>query len=402
MKSSRLAATCAAATLVFAGSTLSDSLFSGSLVARAMPAQAQPREIAFESAGDFLNLPADTYFGEVAGVATTSTGNIWVYTQSGGPNATVGASRVYINGGPRLFEFDKAGKFLREIGTKDDSRPYNFLFAQGVRVDPQNNIWVVDRASRMVVKFDQSGRVLLTLGRRPEAIGEIGSSAGSGVYGRGSGPPGSGVPGDNFNQPTDVAWDAAGNIFVPDGYANARVAKFDKTGKFIKSWGSTGAEPGQFNIPHSVAVDAKGNVYVADMGNQRIQVFDNDGTFKTRDQERGRPPGHLHLARRAPVPLQLQLQPDRGPLPQRGDLQDGAGRHGAGTYRPRRQAAQGVRHGQRNRLPRSQHLVRRRAHELASAEAHPALTSRRARQHRNGVDPGYKRRGSTHERKRSE
>ena len=237
MKSSRLAATCAAATLVFAGSTLSDSLFSGSLVARAMPAQAQPREIAFESAGDFLNLPADTYFGEVAGVATTSTGNIWVYTQSGGPNATVGASRVYINGGPRLFEFDKAGKFLREIGTKDDNRPYNFLFAQGVRVDPQNNIWVVDRASRMVVKFDQSGRILLTLGRRPEAIGEIGSSAGSGVYGRGSGPPGSGVPGDNFNQPTDVAWDAAGNIFVPDGYANARVAKFDKTGKFNVAFG---------------------------------------------------------------------------------------------------------------------------------------------------------------------
>ena len=92
MKSSRLAATCAAAALVFAGSTLFDSLFSGSLVARAMPAQAQPREIAFESAGDFLNLPADTYFGEVAGVATTSTGSIWVYTQSGGPNATVGGN----------------------------------------------------------------------------------------------------------------------------------------------------------------------------------------------------------------------------------------------------------------------------------------------------------------------
>ena len=89
-------------------------------------------------------------------MATTSTGNIWVYTQSGGPNATVGASRIYINGGARLFEFDKTGKFLREIGTKDN-RPYDFLFAQGVRVDPQNNIWVVDRASRMVVKFDHAG-----------------------------------------------------------------------------------------------------------------------------------------------------------------------------------------------------------------------------------------------------
>jgi 6-bladed beta-propeller len=280
MRYTRLAATMlAAGAALAAGAGLSGSL----------SAQGQPREIAFESASDFLNLPADTYFGEVAGVATTSTGHIWVYTQSGGPNATVGASRIYINGGPRLFEFDKAGKFLREIGTKDDNRPYNFLFAQGVRVDPQDNIWVVDRASRMVVKFDQSGRVLLTLGRRPEAIGEIGSSAGSGVYGRGSGPAGSGVPGDNFNQPTDVAWDAAGNIFISDGYTNARVAKFDKNGKFVKSWGATGAAQGQFNIPHSIAVDTRGNVYVADMGNERIQVFDNDGTFKSEIKNVGAP-----------------------------------------------------------------------------------------------------------------
>jgi hypothetical protein len=280
MKYTRLAATMlAAGSALAAGAGLSGSL----------SAQGQPREIAFESAGDFLNLPADTYFGEVPGVATTSTGHIWVYTQSGGPNATVGASRIYINGGPRLFEFDKTGKFLREIGTKDDNRPYNFLFAQGVRVDPQDNIWVVDRASRMVVKFDQSGRVLLTLGRRPEAIGEIGSSAGSGVYGRGSGPAGSGVPGDNFNQPTDVAWDAAGNIFISDGYTNARVAKFDKNGKFVKSWGAAGAEQGQFNSPHSIAVDSSGNVYVADMGNQRIQVFDNDGTFKSEIKNVGAP-----------------------------------------------------------------------------------------------------------------
>jgi DNA-binding beta-propeller fold protein YncE len=109
------------------------------------------------------------------------------------------------------------------------------------------------------------------------------------VFGRASGPPGSGVPGDNFNQPTDVAWDAAGNIFISDGYANARVAKFDKVGKFLKSWGATGTEQGQFNTPHSIAVDAGGNVYVADMGNQRIQVFDNDGTFKSEIKNVGAP-----------------------------------------------------------------------------------------------------------------
>jgi NHL repeat len=265
MKLTRLAFT-----LLFAG-----SLMGGSLVA-------QQKDIAFESAGDFLKLPADIHFGEVAGVATTSAGNVWVYYRSGGPNATVGASRHYINGGARLLEFDRSGKFLREIGTSENDRPYAFLFAQGVRVDPQDNVWIVDRASRMVVKFDRTtGRVLLTLGRRPEAIGERGSSSGSGVFGRSSGPPGTGVPGDNFNQPTDVAWDAAGNIFVSDGYGNARVAKFDKNGKFVKSWGQTGTENGQFNAPHSIAVDARGNVYVADMGNQRIQVFDNNGTFKS-------------------------------------------------------------------------------------------------------------------------
>ena len=106
---------------------------------------------------------------------------------------------------------------------------------------------------------------------------------------RAAAPPGAGVPGDNFNQPTDVAWDAAGNIFVSDGYTNARVAKFDKTGRFAKSWGGTGTEPGQFNTPHSIAVDAQGNVYVADMGNKRIQVFDNNGTFKSEIKNVGAP-----------------------------------------------------------------------------------------------------------------
>ena len=86
-----------------------------------------------------------------------------------------------------------------------------------------------------------------------------------------------------------MAWDAAGNIFVVDGYTNARVAKFDKTGRFDKSWGATGSEQGQFNIPHSIAVDAQGNVYVADMGNKRIQVFDNNGTFKSEIKNVGAP-----------------------------------------------------------------------------------------------------------------
>src|SRR5262245_25016953 len=115
MKSSRIAFT-----LMLAGSVLAGSEFTGSLVA-------QQKEIPFESAGDFLRLPDDMHFGEVAGVASTSTGNIWVYYRGGGPNATIGASRTYINGGARLVEFDRSGKFLREIGTGPTGRPYSFL-----------------------------------------------------------------------------------------------------------------------------------------------------------------------------------------------------------------------------------------------------------------------------------
>jgi sugar lactone lactonase YvrE len=134
-----------------------------------------------------------------------------------------------------------------------------------------------------VIKFNPQGQVLMTLGRKPEAIRVPTPHA---DYQLGSGV---GVLGDNFNRPTDVAWDAEGNIFVADGYANSRVAKFDKYGKFIKSWGSRGTEAGQFNTLHSIATDVDGNVYVGDRGNRRIQVFDNEGNFKTQFTHIGAP-----------------------------------------------------------------------------------------------------------------
>jgi len=116
------------------------------------------------------------------------------------------------------------------------------------------------------------------------------SSGGEGGRGGGrGGPPGAGIPGDNFNRPTDVAWDANGNIFVADGYGNSRIAKFDKNGKFLKSWGQRGTEPGQFNLPHAIAVDAQNNVYVGDRDNKWIQVFDTEGNFKTQYTNAGAP-----------------------------------------------------------------------------------------------------------------
>ena len=266
-------------------------------------------EIRFDSATDPLKLPDNIYLGEVAGVATNSKGDVFVYTRTGHPTITIGTARPFAHGGSRLFQFDRNGKFVHEIG--QDS--YGFLVAQQVRVDPQDNIWVVDQMSSMVIKFDPNGRVQLLLVRKAEAervpalpltpqpapaAGPAGRGGGGeaapaaeGPAGRGGrgGPPGAGAQSDIFQRPTDVAWDANGNIYVSDGLGNARIAKFDPHGKFIRSWGSRGTSTGQFNAPHGIALDAQGNVYVADSGNRRIQVFDADGNFKTQFLNAGTP-----------------------------------------------------------------------------------------------------------------
>ncbi len=248
-------------------------------------AQTAVPEIAFDSV-DQLKLPDHIYLGEVAGVATNSKGDIFVYTRTGHPTITIGTSRAFAHGGSRLFEFDRTGKYVREIGQD----LYGFLVAQQVRVDPQDNIWVVDQMSSMVIKFDPNGRVQLLLGRKTEdeRIPALPLTTPM-VPAAGHGLPGAGAQSDVFDRPTDVAWDTAGNIYVADGYGNARVAKFDKNGKFIKSWGSFGQTPGQFNTPHGIVADAQGNIYVADSGNRRIQVFDSDGTFKAQVLDVGAP-----------------------------------------------------------------------------------------------------------------
>jgi DNA-binding beta-propeller fold protein YncE len=261
------------------------------------------RDISFD-ATDLLKTPLDTFVGEVGGVGQNSKGQIFVYTRTGHPYATVGDNRTFARGGSRLYQFDKTGKFERELG----QMVYGFNAAIGLRVDPQDNVWTIDEAASQVVKFDAEGRVALVLGRKPEAInvrpaagrggpgggdGEGGGGrAGAAGGGRGgpAGPPGSGVPGSTFNRPTDVAWDRAGNIYIADGIGNTnRVAKFDKNGNFVKQWGSTGSGNGQFAGVKSLAVDAQGNVYAADVGNKRIQVFDGDGNFKSQFGNVGTP-----------------------------------------------------------------------------------------------------------------
>ena len=256
-------------------------------------------EIAYDAV-DLLRAPNEIPVGEIAGVASNSRGNVFVYSRTGTVGLTAGTARVFAHGGSsRLYQFDQNGKFLREIG----QGLYPLVYAQSVRVDPQDNVWVVDQYSNMVVKFDPEGRVAMTFGRKPEtarvqntaaaaALAGRGAAAG-GAAGRGApavgggggiggrGAPGAGTAGDSFNRPTDVAWDAAGNIFVADGFGNSRILKMDKDGRFVKTFGSRGSEPGQFNMIASIATDARGNIYVADRGNNRIQVLDNDGNFKS-------------------------------------------------------------------------------------------------------------------------
>jgi sugar lactone lactonase YvrE len=249
-----------------------------------VPAAAQnAAEIAFDSAANFLNLPANMYLGEVAGVATNSKGEIFVYSRTGHPTVSLGTSRGFAHGGSRLFQFDRTGKFVRELAQGS----YGLLFAQQVRVDPQDNLWVVDQMANFVMKLDPAGRVQMLLGRKPEAIA-VPAPSQTAAPAAGTAP-GTGAQSDVFNRPTDVAWDAAGNIFVADGLGNARVAKFNSKGVFVKSWGSKGTAQGQFGTVLGIAVDAQGNVYVADGENKRIQVFDNDGTFKTQYTNLGTP-----------------------------------------------------------------------------------------------------------------
>src|SRR5215470_4309440 len=196
-------------------------LLLATVILAAFPAFAQNvPEIPFDSVANPLTLPDDIYLGEIGGVAANSKGDIFVYTRTGHPTVSLGTARPFAHGGSRLFQFDKNGKFVREIGANS----YAFVFAQQVRIDPQDNIWIVDQMTNFVEKLDPAGHPQLLLGRKPEAIpvpapsGDAGAGArgGEGGGARGGGLPGAGAQSDVCNRPTDVAWGSAGHIFLAD------------------------------------------------------------------------------------------------------------------------------------------------------------------------------------------
>jgi len=215
-------------------------------------------EIPFDGNITFFKLPPDMNFGEASGVAINSKGDIAVYTRSnsaGGPAYGATASQILL--------FDKTGKYIKEIG----KGLYAWSYAHAIRFDKDDNLWAIDKGSDMIVRFNPEGHVTMVFGRKKEA------SDNAEPWERVN-PPRPPIPGQ-FRQPTDVAWDRDGNIYISDGYINARVAKFTKDGDWVASLGEPGGgKLGMLNTVHTIANDAKGNIYVGDRGNRRIQVID--------------------------------------------------------------------------------------------------------------------------------
>ena len=213
----------------------------------------------------WYQLPEGRTIGSTSGVAVDSKGHIWVAERCG-VNSCRDSQLAPV------FEFDASGKMLRNWGAG------MFVFPHGLTVDKDDNLWITDGQGvegkgHQVFKFNPDGKVLMTLGK-------------------------AGVPGDGpdtFNQPNAVAIAPNGDIFVSDGHNtgrnNARVVKFSKDGKFIKQWGGHGSGAGQFEMPHTLAFDSKGRLFVGDRGNNRIQIFDQDGKFLAEMKQFGRPSG---------------------------------------------------------------------------------------------------------------
>jgi sugar lactone lactonase YvrE len=233
-------------------------LWAGAAFAQEKATAENVPELPYKAVPNFFKVPKGEYLGETQGIATNSKGDIFVFFRG--------------NPGARLWEFDKNGNFIREIG----KNYYGFLFAHAVRVDSRDNIWAVDEGTNVITEFSPDGsKILMVLGHRPPVTAGLVATPRDGTT----------LPPDEkytFCRPTDVAWDRQGDIFVADGYCNNRVVKYDRNGRFLAEVGSekAGSGPGEFNLPHALQVDEKGNVYVADRSNNRYVVLDNNLTYK--------------------------------------------------------------------------------------------------------------------------
>ncbi len=222
----------------------------GLVVVAGAPLTGQPNP--YTTIEKWGQLPEGRTWGSTSAVDVAPNGHIWVAERCGA-NTCLGSNL------PPILEFDPSGKLLKTFGAG------LMVFPHGFHVDAGGNVWVTDAQGKdgkghQVFKFSPDGKLLLTLGK-------------AGVAGAGL---------DELNQPSDVAVAPNGDIFVADGHdagSNMRIVKYAKDGKFIKTWGKLGSAPGEFNVPHAIAFDSKGRLFVADRANNRLQIFDQDGTF---------------------------------------------------------------------------------------------------------------------------
>ena len=215
-------------------------------------------KFTYQLAEGWGQLPAGWTLGEVPGVAVDSRDRVYVFNRSAHP----------------VIVFDQEGRFLTSWGEGI------FRVPHGIYIGPDDAVFCVDVGDHTVKKLTTEGTPLMTLGQEnhPSNTGYDGQNVAS--IKRGAGP---------FNRPTSVALAPSGEIYVSDGYGNARVHKFSAEGRLLQSWGEPGTGPGQFNLPHGICVDKRGLVYVGDRLNDRIQVFSSDGEFITQWTDIPRP-----------------------------------------------------------------------------------------------------------------
>jgi DNA-binding beta-propeller fold protein YncE len=203
---------------------------------------------SFQADADWAQLPPGFSWPEATAVATDSRDRVFVFNRGEHP----------------VMVFDRDGRFLRSWGEGLFVRPH------GVTIGPDNSVWCIDDTDHTCRKFTPDGKLLLTLGTRgkPSDTGAISIDFRTI---RRAGPP--------FHYPTNLAISPIGELYVSDGYGNARVHRFTPEGRLLQSWGSPGSGPGQFHVPHGIAVDRNLTVYVADRENSRLQLFSADGDF---------------------------------------------------------------------------------------------------------------------------
>ena len=206
-----------------------------------------PHKIEFEALEGWDRLPEGYSYVEVAGVACDSRDRVYVFNRGAYP----------------VIVFDKEGEFLNAWGKGVFKNPH------GIFIDHEDYLWLADDKDHTVHKFTAEGERLMTIGESGKAA-DTGYEMGKSPVKHAAGP---------FHRVTNVAMRPGGDMYIADGYGNARVHKYSPQGKLLFSWGEVGHGPGQFKLPHGIAVDSAGLVYVADRENSRVQVFTSNGEY---------------------------------------------------------------------------------------------------------------------------